>query len=216
MSEKLIDALNKLDVTNDNHWTTDGMPRLETVRMLSGNSTLTRDDITKANPGFSRSLFAQNGPILTPVPEMKPAVLAEEPALTVAPQAVIVQPVAPQETVGVATEQVTDELQDAQAQLALLDANLNECKRKRDAQQKVVDAILDAKDKEAPQHSYAATQGYLESQKRALEQRAERVRAVQNSGVDLRAMMASVAKSPLDVAMARKNSRGSSRPGAKK
>lgn len=48
-------ALAKLDIANENHWTADGLPRLETVRLLVGNSSLSREAVTQAAPGFSRA-----------------------------------------------------------------------------------------------------------------------------------------------------------------
>lgn len=58
MSNPIEDALQKLDVNNDNHWTADGLPRIETVRMLAGNQALTRDAIAAAVPGFCRAVAA--------------------------------------------------------------------------------------------------------------------------------------------------------------
>lgn len=53
-NKQLIDALLKLDVKNDNHWTSDGQPRLETLRMLAGNASLSRADVEAADPEFTR------------------------------------------------------------------------------------------------------------------------------------------------------------------
>jgi hypothetical protein len=54
MSDKTKEALAKLDPENDNHWTTDGSPRRDTVRMLAGNPALTREDIVKADQTLTR------------------------------------------------------------------------------------------------------------------------------------------------------------------
>lgn len=51
----LLEVLQKLDKQNDNHWTADGQPRLETVRMLAGNQSITRAMIDAEVPGFNRS-----------------------------------------------------------------------------------------------------------------------------------------------------------------
>lgn len=53
---KIREALTKLDPKNDAHWTTEGTPRLETVRLLTGDNTITREDITKENQGFTREM----------------------------------------------------------------------------------------------------------------------------------------------------------------
>lgn len=55
MSEKLIAALKRLDVANENHWNKDGSPKVETIRMLTGTSSVSKDDIEAAAPGFSRT-----------------------------------------------------------------------------------------------------------------------------------------------------------------
>lgn len=54
MTEKIQAGLMKLDVKNDNHWTAEGEPKVEAVRFLAGDQSLSREDITKACPDFSR------------------------------------------------------------------------------------------------------------------------------------------------------------------
>lgn len=51
--QKLIEALKKLDSANDNHWTTDGKPKVDTVKFLAGG-TVTREDIDAVAPDFTR------------------------------------------------------------------------------------------------------------------------------------------------------------------
>lgn len=58
MSDKLLDALKKLDTRNDNHWTADKLPRVETVRLLAADQTITREDIDTAAQGFTRDTAA--------------------------------------------------------------------------------------------------------------------------------------------------------------
>lgn len=55
LQEKIRTALSKMDTSNDNHWTIDGHPRIETVKMFSGNASLTREMISQAAPDFNRS-----------------------------------------------------------------------------------------------------------------------------------------------------------------
>lgn len=52
---KILAALRQLDTTNDNHWTADGQPRLETVKLLSSDATLNREAVEAAAPGFNKS-----------------------------------------------------------------------------------------------------------------------------------------------------------------
>lgn len=53
-SAKIKTALGQLDPENDNHWTTAGEPRIDTVKMLAGDQGITRADITEADASFNR------------------------------------------------------------------------------------------------------------------------------------------------------------------
>lgn len=58
MSDKIKEALQKLDAGNDNHWTQDGSPRLETVKFNNGGEAVSREEIEDAFPGFNKSTAA--------------------------------------------------------------------------------------------------------------------------------------------------------------
>lgn len=58
MSNKIKEALQKLDVANENHWTADGLPRLETVKFNAGGVSVTREDLERDFPGFTKSTAA--------------------------------------------------------------------------------------------------------------------------------------------------------------
>jgi uncharacterized coiled-coil protein SlyX len=68
VSQAILTALRALDVGNDNHWTADGLPRLDTVKMLASDQTLTRDSVSAAAPGFTRT-----SPLPAEVPPAPPA-----------------------------------------------------------------------------------------------------------------------------------------------
>lgn len=53
MSLKIIEALQKLDVDNDNHWTEEGLPRLDVLKDIIGE-TVSRVDVTNAAKTFTR------------------------------------------------------------------------------------------------------------------------------------------------------------------
>lgn len=55
MKEKIVDALLKLDTSNDNQWTQDGLPKIEILKFLMGGEVITREQINEAAPGFTRS-----------------------------------------------------------------------------------------------------------------------------------------------------------------
>ena len=51
----IIEALKKLEPADDNHWTAEGLSRLETVRMIAEDPAITRDAIEAAAPAFTRA-----------------------------------------------------------------------------------------------------------------------------------------------------------------
>ena len=53
MTQLIKDALAQLDVKNDDHWTTEGLPRLDVMKELIGEP-VSRADVTSAIAGFSR------------------------------------------------------------------------------------------------------------------------------------------------------------------
>jgi hypothetical protein len=53
MSDKIREALAKLDIDNEGHWTTEGLPRLDIMKEMTGE-VVSRSDITMAAKGFSR------------------------------------------------------------------------------------------------------------------------------------------------------------------
>lgn len=55
MKEKIVETLLKLDPKNDNQWTQEGLPKVDVLKFLSGGETWTREQITEAAPGFTRS-----------------------------------------------------------------------------------------------------------------------------------------------------------------
>lgn len=59
MSQKLIAALKQLDTNNDDHWTNDGLPRVDVVKQFSGVLMLNREDVARAWPGFHRGNTAE-------------------------------------------------------------------------------------------------------------------------------------------------------------
>ncbi len=54
MNQKLIEALSKLDPNVAEHWTADGLPRLDAVKSFYG-SDVSRDDINTAVKGFHKT-----------------------------------------------------------------------------------------------------------------------------------------------------------------
>lgn len=67
-TEKITEALTKLDPTNDNHWTAEGAPRLETLRMLAGDPSISREDVNGVNQGLTRQSLAEAVAAAPPAP----------------------------------------------------------------------------------------------------------------------------------------------------
>jgi len=78
--EKIVEALKALDVENDAHWTSDGQPKVEYMRMISGVPSLTRADIEAVAPEFKRSnpVVKAAAPV-EPKPEPMPELQQEVP-----------------------------------------------------------------------------------------------------------------------------------------
>ena len=75
MTQAILDGLRKLDVTNDQHWTQDGLASINILKILASLPTLTREQVEAAAPGFSRTNTDLPGdpaslpPVVTPAPE---------------------------------------------------------------------------------------------------------------------------------------------------
>lgn len=58
----ILDALAKLDPTNDEQWTGAGLPQVAAVALLAGLPTLTRAEIVDAAPAWTRVNLSANPP----------------------------------------------------------------------------------------------------------------------------------------------------------
>lgn len=53
-NKAILAALEQLDPANDEHWTSDGLPRVDVVANLSGHKQVQRSEITSTAPKFTR------------------------------------------------------------------------------------------------------------------------------------------------------------------
>ncbi len=175
---KILEALGKLDPTNENHWTADGLPRIETVRMLAGNQTITREQITAEAPDFSRSANVVPG--------------AEQPTPAVEQQDEVVD--------------YSEAIEKAQAEVARLTKIKNEVEAALNKATKDLDNLIDLQNAEGPvETTDTAIQGYLASQRAVLEERARRNKVLADSGVTLADIQGLLPQSsPLDQALSKK------------
>jgi len=218
---QIIEALKKLDPSNPNHWTIDGDPRLDTVRMLAGDQKLTREHIVAVAPDFN----VKSAAVWAPNPEAvaNAAIAVQTAAIATASvntqvQATTQQPAAEvpapvesvdEKAVRVSAEikQIELDLTDLRNQREILNAKIDNLLKKQDAFKVEYDHLFPRDHKS----NMGDIQDYLESQKRKLEERGIKKAIIRESGIDLKALQKDLA-SPLDSAMARKTSRGAQRP----
>jgi hypothetical protein len=215
MSEKILQALRQLDPANPNHWTADGAPRLDTLKMLVGDSTLTREAVSAAWPGYGRATAEQpavQGGSTSPQPE--PALAAIQGASQGSNDGTVQEGGA-----GAGTNPEGETVAEAaKRQLAearrIADAALAEkAKANRAAAEAVaaVDRAIEASEKAGNTETHAQTvTGYLAAQQLIRDERAAKKAALK--GVNLKDILPS--KAMLDEAFKRRTGRGMKRPSA--
>ncbi len=235
MDQKILNALKELDASNDNHWTADGQPRLDTVKLLAADPAITRDMVLQAAPGFMRSTAVGYMP---PAGELGPAGgvdlagqgdsgsplgvgAAGAPLLeSGAESGPSVLPVLTEQSEvadRVATD--ADEIKALEAFVEETDARAASIRREMDLLKEELSEVVATNDRAREKldqlrpadTNQSAIAEYLQSQNRRLEERAARKSILANSGVDLRELARDL-RSPLDAAMVRKTGRGGQRP----
>lgn len=219
--DKVIESLKKLDVNNDNHWTADGLPRLDTIRMIAADATLTREKLDGIAPGFNRAnaqtweLPEQDAPKSvqdTPQEQAQPAAVdpqtstqeaeaspaTDESAATKQPEEAETEQAS---EVG-AYEDALKVLQECEAETAKAlqlqaDANAKvaEALQAEDIARKRVDSLTPEEKVED------VVQRYLKNQAKALEDQAKLAAQIAESGIDLKALREQLELSPLDTAL---------------
>ena len=188
MGSRILDALSKLDVANDNHWTAEGMPRIETVCMLAGDQSITREKITAEAPQFCRA----NATISE---AYQPAQVAQA-APTEAGQAQADAPVS----------DIDRAIAEKEAQVADLKQRIEEAQAVLAGYVQELDGLIDSKvEQQGAQCTMTAVQAYLAGQRKELEDRARRNQILKEQGVtiqDIKSLLPQT--SPLDQAIASK------------
>lgn len=226
MSAKILAALAQLQADNPNHWTDDGLPRVDTVKLLASDQTLTRDAITQAAIGFSRTNL-----VLTPETPQAAVIPPVTTSPVVTPQAAVIpDPVisSPPETGDAqaqggsvdsfAEEQPQKQEKTLAEELAAARVRKDEAQRVKTAATKAydeavseVDRLVEANEAAGGRESLASTLGgYFARQKMNLQERADKLQTIKNMGVSLKDLIPS--RSPVDAAFARKTARGTKRP----
>lgn len=206
MSDKIIKALNSLDHDNDNHWTADGLPRLDTIRILTSDPTLSRHLVEDAYPDFKRN-SVQAGKTANP---SNPST-TEETSVQGAPQASTEENLPVLNQVLTQTQEDLDtlnkDLEDLRADMEDASIALNEAKVR------YTDALNAFANKEAEIIEFQKDTGinpiqaYLAQQQETVIAREKAHRAVIESGVDIKRLLIE-GKAPLDVAFANRRRKG--------
>lgn len=216
MTAKTIAALAQLDPKNDAHWTGEGFPRLETVRLFSGDSALSREQVTAAAPGFSRA-----NPVLATSDQATPDAVSAAPAAA-QPAALgensdgkAVQPGTgddnPDDEAQPAVSVAETPIEAARAALAVAIEGKAKADQVHAKAVAALDAELDAAVSRGTRETLADQVGaYHKRQLEALHQRGEQKQRLKAANIDLKELFPQA--SALDKALSRKNTRGAQRP----
>ena len=131
MEQKIRDALENLDVNNDDHWTAEGMPRLDVVKDAVGTA-VSRADITAAAKGFTRKTLNLD--------------VQEEPESTGSGESADEEAAESEESENDTTPAEPEE-DEVQAELTAAQAAVYKANDRLRAAQKAMDEIIDAKAK---------------------------------------------------------------------
>lgn len=70
---QLEEAIRRLDPANDDHWTMQGLPRMDALEIMVGNPNITRGDVEIAVPGMTREMAQASAPLAGQTPGAPPA-----------------------------------------------------------------------------------------------------------------------------------------------
>lgn len=194
MSEKIIDALSKLETNKDIHWEPDGRPRLDILKALTGIAKLTRAEVDAAAPGYSR----EDRELKTPAEGAEP----------VTPKATADKVKIPaQETAKVSLEKAKE---DSKSYENVLQAKTEEVDKLRIAYDKAhsefekarseLDELRQAEAEIANRETNAQTiRDYLNAQTRRLQARAARKHVLEENNINL-ATLTKDLQAPIDAA----------------
>ncbi len=188
MNDRLITALKQLDPANPNHWTVEGLPRLETVCILVGDQSVTRAKIVEVAPAFTRSNQVIGSIQTEPGVKLGDVGIAD---------------------VAHVTERLSVQVSLTDEQLvAILDAELSKLYQERDALSKLIHEKETKRDQlqmrieaDAPKYKLSAqVQSYHERQMELRQGRVAARKILQDSGVNLRELARMTQGAPIDTA----------------
>jgi hypothetical protein len=180
----ILQALKLLKTEDDGHWTADGLPRLDVIGDIVQNKALTRDDVTRAAPTFTRDN-----------PTTKVTKAPQEQSILNIPDSITPGETQP-EVVVVDLEQLENELEIAKKELEEIQLIIDEAQKNYMTIKQKIDALIESRENNKdPYANQKAITEYLKTQQRLREERAY---------YNL--------KAPVDQAMARRTGYGGKRP----
>lgn len=176
---EISEALELLEPLNDEHWTTDGLPRVDIVADLIGDDKLKRADIMKAAPDFVRPVSDSKETIVEDVDTDQTGVEAVE-ALSY-------------------EDQLAVEYSTLNAEQATLHKQINALTQELKgvtAKAHRVAGLMQRMRKQSPNKDI---QDFLATQAKVREEKAERVKALE--GTNINELLRSVGPSKIDQAL---------------
>ena len=227
-ADPILLALKQLDPAVDEHWTSDGSPRMEVVQKLTGNDGLKRADVVNAAPTFNRENpnltlppegststegDAGQGTTSGPVPQDNEGDNGEGGEGEDGQAADADDDKDPAGPIAADLDPEDDPLPDLDAQVEAADAVLAEAQARLVEAQKVFDAAAKARDvvvlerykEQDPNSNQMEIMSYLATQQAQREARAAGAAQLKDLGIDPKAFDP---KSALDRSMARKTGFG--------
>lgn len=217
MASQIVEALALLEVENDEHWTADGLPRVDVVTGLLGEE-VSRKQITEAALEFSRENTTLPGigegvTVTEPDPPKEPENVdtpgSEEPKVE---EVESETPVEPEEEIDEETAEALEEIDKKNARIDEIDAWIKslevEKKELRDEIYNLRDSLGLVLTPSSPRENQVNIQKAIAASRATRQERAARVKKV----------MAALApgdldpRSPLDAAMGHKRGRHTRRP----
>lgn len=204
MSEKILEALYKLDPENDSHWTMNGEAKLDTVKFKSGGISVTREELEKIAPGYNREALKKY--LASQIKTEPTNAEAKDPENTGDGAGATVEPSEPENPV----IDRKDEIEALAAEIASTDEAIIEVKRvQREAGEEL--ERLEARSNELrdkmnvvnpPPTHQENIKAYLASVRRTNMKRAAARYELANSGVDIDGLQRLAAPSPIDQSLA--------------
>lgn len=224
MTMTIQEALQALDPQNDEHWTSDGSPRMDTLQELTGDESLTRKQVREIAPTFTRETAGQTPPEDPGVsPETEQGATAAPPTQDDEDEQET-PPVdedddrpeegAEDDEAALAEEDdLTRELEEAEAELAEREAELAERRKEIDQVRARRDELVERRDRaKTPHDDTVERMNFIRRQAQLRAERAGEAQLARELAMQAKGLAGA---SALDQSMARRMGRGHDRPPAR-